>query len=200
MKFNGKLYYIIPIDTVPSILKYGILSHKGASAFTHQSIANREVNERREKTNVTNGLPLHQYVNLYFNARNPMMYFLKFNRDISKLCVLIIDSSVMELPESVITDANAARVYTSFMPYPDGLDKLDFELIYERYWKHPDDPIMDEKHEGIMCSETLIPRCVGTEYIIGAYVLNSKAKDALIEVGFKDEITISPDIFFGGTR
>lgn len=200
MKFKGELYYITPIDTIPSILKYGILSHQGASKLLHQSIANPEVNDRREKTKVTNGLPLHQYVNLYFNARNPMMYTLKCNRDISKLCVLIIDSSVMELPESVITDENAARAYTSFKPYPEGLDMLDFELIYERYWKHPDDPIMDEKHEGIMCSETLIPNCVGNEYIIGAYVLNSEVKDALIEVGFKDEIKIDPDIFFGGTR
>ena len=52
----------------------GLLSHQGASAFPHYSVASEEVQERCRLKRLPNGERLHNYVNLYFDARNPMMY------------------------------------------------------------------------------------------------------------------------------
>lgn len=50
---------------------------------------------------VPGGRPLHEYVNLYFCARNPMLFRIK---DLHlELCVLQIDTNVLDLPGVVIT-------------------------------------------------------------------------------------------------
>ena len=53
------------------------------------------------------GLKLHQYANLYFHARNPMMYSRK--EKAAELCVLCVSLEVLRLPGVVITDKNAAE-------------------------------------------------------------------------------------------
>ena len=60
-----ELHYITPTANVPSILKRGILSNKGAGKIPHQSVAMEEVQSRRAPKIVPGGLPLHDYVNLY---------------------------------------------------------------------------------------------------------------------------------------
>ena len=42
-----ELQYITPIVNVPSILLRGILSHKFADRFPHESVAMQEVQDRR---------------------------------------------------------------------------------------------------------------------------------------------------------
>jgi len=44
-----------------------------------------DVQEKREQKHVPGGLKLHQYANLYFHARNPMLY--KRKTEINNLCV-----------------------------------------------------------------------------------------------------------------
>jgi len=69
-----ELHYITKIRNVPSIMTKGILSHKQSKKIDHNSVAMEEIQERREKKIVPGGRPLHEYVNLYFHARNPMLY------------------------------------------------------------------------------------------------------------------------------
>src|SRR2546425_4346574 len=69
-----ELHYITPMENVPSILAQGILSHRRAGKLRHQSIAMPEVQARRAGRIVPGGRPLHDYVNLYICARNPMLY------------------------------------------------------------------------------------------------------------------------------
>jgi len=69
-----ELHYISPIVNVSSILTHGILSHRRASKLPHQSVAMPEIQDRRRKVQVPKARPLHEYVNLYICARNPMMY------------------------------------------------------------------------------------------------------------------------------
>ncbi len=69
-----ELHYITPIGNVPSILRQGILSHIRLQRVEHESVAMEEIQDRRAKVIVPGGLKLHEYVNLYICARNPMMY------------------------------------------------------------------------------------------------------------------------------
>ncbi len=59
------LYNIMPIKNIPTVIKHGILSYNNID-FQHESIADPDVQERRNKT-IPNGKELHSYVNLYFD-------------------------------------------------------------------------------------------------------------------------------------
>jgi len=86
------------------------------------------VQERRNAKRVPNGLPIHDYVNLYFDARNPMMYS-RLNRR-GELVIVRVDPAVMSQPGAIITDGNAASESTLFLPSPAGLVQLDESLVY----------------------------------------------------------------------
>ena len=70
----NELHYITPIANLRSIMKNGIVSNRRAKALSGISIALQQVQDlRREASVFPGGLPLHNYVNLYINCRNPMM-------------------------------------------------------------------------------------------------------------------------------
>ena len=123
-----ELHYITAISNVPSILRGGILSHRRAAGQRHQSVAMAEIQERRRAKGVPGGRSLHEYVNLYVCARNPMLFKRK-DQHLS-LCVLRIDPAILDLPGVVIADGNAASKYTGFWPSPSGLARLDRELVF----------------------------------------------------------------------
>lgn len=106
-----ELHYIVPIINVPSICVHGILSHNKAETVEHESCAMQEIQDRRAKVIVPGGKPLHEYANLYFHARNPMMYKRKENHMV--LCILVVSTDVLDLPGVVITDCNAAVISPS---------------------------------------------------------------------------------------
>jgi len=67
-----ELHYITPIANLPSIRQHGLLSHNRVKKLPSQSIAMPEIQERRERVQIPGGQPLHNYVNFYINARNPI--------------------------------------------------------------------------------------------------------------------------------
>lgn len=83
-----ELHYITPISNVSSIAARGLLSHRRAARHNPDSVALATVQERREAKPVPRGRPLHEYVNLYVNARNPMLYLRSQGDDHEGLCVL----------------------------------------------------------------------------------------------------------------
>lgn len=124
-----QFHYITPIENIASILAHGILSHAGAQRVGHKSVAKPEIQERRAgKVAGPRGKPLHEYVNLYFDARNPMMFLRKESH--MDLCVLRVRVGVLDLPGVVITDRNASADYVRFAPAPNGLSIVDRELVF----------------------------------------------------------------------
>lgn len=192
-----ELHYITPIANMESILKHGIVSHQKAERILHQSVAMNEIQEKRKKVVVPGGRPLHQYVNLYFHARNPMMFK---GKDMHKdLCIIQINKEIINLPDVVISDGNAASDYVRFYAVSEGLRVIDKELVFARYWKH-DDPIENFRHTSIKCSEVLVPDKVDKDFIFGAYVSCDESKERLYAIIEKIErefpITVNPDLFF----
>lgn len=189
-----ELGYIVPIATVPSILKHGILSHRRADKVQHESIALQEVQDRRAEKAVPNGLLVHEYANFYICARNPMLFKRKdMHREI---CVLRINPSVIDLPNAVISDSNAGSKYVRFRPAPLGLSIVDRIRTFARIWKHPDDQIDEWRHSAQKCAEVLVPNVVAASYITGAYVSCKLSQEALHKVAPNLPIIISEDLFF----
>jgi len=184
---SQELHYITPIPNVPSVLAHGILCHNRARKVQHDSCASQEIQERRSRVIVPNGRPLHEYANLYFNARNPMMHLLKDNHN--NLTVLALSPDIIDLPGVVITDRNASRDFALFLPAPNGLDIIDQELVFAEYWTNPN-PIYQHEHKGIMCAEVLVPDKIDAEYIVKAYTSGNTSRTALADVLSMEQVVL----------
>jgi len=189
-----ELHYIVPIDTIPSIMAHGILCHEQAKPLNPVSIAMEGVQARRDKIVVPQGLPLHKYANLYFHARNPMLYVLRGKH--RSLSVLRLSTEVLDLPDVVIADGNAAsRDYTAFLPSPDGIERLDAEMVFAEYWTDSD-PIEYFIKKRIKCAEVLIPKRVKPDYVNGIYVSCEEAKTKVESFGVDLPVNINSHLFF----
>ena len=108
-----ELHFITTMDDLGSILMRGILCHNRARRLPHRSIASEEVQDIRRGKSVPGGLSLHSYANLYFDARNPMMSCL---RHLPDLVVIRVSPEVLDIPDTVVADGNAATWNTRFYP------------------------------------------------------------------------------------
>jgi hypothetical protein len=102
----SELHCIMPIANLASVMTNGILSYERAARLPHHSVALQPVQDRRDKKLVPGGLRLHQYVNLYFHARNPMLF--KRLAEAPNLSILQVSTEVLTVPGTVISDQNAA--------------------------------------------------------------------------------------------
>ena len=187
------LYNIQAIENIPSIMRRGLLSNEKAARIAHTSIAMNEVQERRDKIRVPNGLELHQYVNVYFDPHNPMLSARRNqNNDI---CILKIDCGILDMPDVVVSDRNASSDYASFYSPRIGMEEIDFNLVYARYWTDEDYYAQMEK-KSIKCAEVLVPYMIPYEYVICAAVIDKNAVHKLEDVGFDKKIEIVPRVFF----
>ncbi len=167
-----ELHYITHIDNLLSIIDSGVLSYEKAKKKQHKSVAKPEVQERRAKVVIPGGKRLHCYANLYFNARNPMMRALVDNNKHKELLVIQIDMSILDEPGVIISDRNASSIeYVRFYSVPDGIDKLNKNIIFARYWTNPDpNPIKQFELKSGICAEVLVPDCISPKFIKGIYV------------------------------
>src|ERR1700682_553709 len=183
---------IMPLENIPSVVEHGILSFERAAKLKHRSVAMTEVQDRRDKKHVPGGLKLHQYANLYFHARNPMLY--KRKDEAANICILRISTAVLQNDGVVITDCNAASNYVRFY-HPLQLGLLDFNAIFAMSWTHPDDPIAQLRHRSQKCAEVLVPDFVDPKFLLGAYVI-SESVAARLSLCFARPITIDGSMFF----
>ena len=188
-----ELHYITLIRNVPSIVSRGILSHKRSERISHNSVAMEVIQERREKKIVPGGRPLHEYVNLYFHARNPMLYVLQSHH--IELCILRVSAEILDLPGVVITDSNASSDYARFAPAPKGLFIVDKDLTFAEYWTHTD-PFEAMRRKSAKCAEVLVPDRINPGLITEAYVSCSEAKETFEGLGVDIPVSINSHLFF----
>lgn len=186
--------YITPINNVPSILQKGILCYNKAMQLNPTSIAAKEIQDRRSSRSVPQGKRLHDYVNLYINPRNPMMYLRKGLH--KTVCVLRVDSSVIDLPDVVVSDQNAASDWARFAAGPEGLQIVDYERTFADDWTNHDDQRDKWRHKAQMCAEVLVPGCIPPAQIVGAFVSCEESKIKLVDSGFVHIIEECCEMFF----
>lgn len=194
----GELFFIVPIETVPSILVHGILSHDLAEKLPHRSIASSVIQDRRAKVVVPGGGRLHSYTNLYICQRNPMM--IKILRDghvrHDELAVLRVSPDVLSLPRAVVSDGNASSDYTRFGASPAALANLDRDRIHAEWWTRHLDQRMVWEHGRVKCSEVLVPGVVDPATLIGAYASCEASATALRAIMTHHDVTIAAYGFF----
>lgn len=183
-----------------SICREGILCHRLSRQRQHQSVAMQEIQDRRARKVVPGGRRLHEYANLYFHARNPMLFLRKDQH--AELCVLRVSLAVLDLPAVVITSQNASSEYVKFYSSPGGLDHLDYDLVFAEYWTHPNDQLFQWRHKSIKCAEVLAPQQIAPELVFGAYVSNATTKSQMESLlraeGLLLNLTVNGFLFFQG--
>lgn len=190
-----ELHYIAPIGNLASIMQRGILSHNLVKRIRHEDISNVKVQDRRADKVVPGGKRLHDYANLYFDARNPMLFYLTHHSNIHILCILRIDKNILFLNGVVITDRNASSDYALFKHAPEGLQIVNKELTYARYW-NAEDEFEKMSRKSKRSAEVLVPAKVDPKYIFGAYVSCQESKDCFEAQGTNVPVTINKDVFF----
>ena len=189
-----ELHYITPIGNIPSICRLGILSHQKAGKVKHESIAMQRIQDRRSNVIVPGTRRrLHEYVNLYVCARNPMLYMRQDQH--AGLCVLRVSPDVLDLPDIVITDGNASSEYVRFAAAPDGLRIVDGEMVFAEYWTDPD-PLQYWRKKSAKCAEVLVPDCVDPKLLKGAYVSCTQSLTRFNTLSVRLTATVNPHLFF----
>lgn len=192
----AELHYITAIDNLPSILAIGIVSHNRAQAVVgHTSVADATVQARRRAVRVPAGRPLHDFANLYFNARNPMLYVVCARGGYDQVCILRVSATALDLPGVVVADRNASSNYVRFSPPAAALPRMDGAMIYTQSWNHAD-PVEKDRRTSLICAEVLVPDVLPSSYISGAYVSCAESRTACAGIAPNLPVTVLPNFFF----
>ena len=191
------LYYITHIDNVPSILAKGILSHKTIEDLGIQRtpIYDAEIVNNRKKKLTPDNRSLWEYANLYFQARNPMMYRVIYEKDKSDIAIIGVNGRILEGNDDIfITTGNAANSDTEVLPLEEGLKAVSkmWKVLKSEWWSKS-----DGSKRKIM-AECLVPKVISNSYIDTIYVVSSQAAQKLESVtsAFKVPVIPEPNLFF----
>ena len=190
-----QFYFITHIDNIPSIIEKGVFSHEKIAneniKFT--PIYDNEIVIRRSEKITSDGKDLWSYANLFFEPRNPMLYRVIIEKDVSNLAVIAIDKRVLMLEGVLVTTGNAASDATEIRRVKE-LNKTYREIkqdLTREYWKE-----FDGSKRRIM-AECLVPDYVPPDYINCIYVSKFEAAEKLKKIlKVKIDVTPEPFMFF----
>lgn len=192
------LYNINSIKNLKSIFRLGLLSKNEVKKLDLRyviDLSNIEVQSRRDNKKVPNYSFLHDYANLYFDARNPMMYVQVKNENINHLCVICISKKVLDLEGTVVTDKNAASALSMFLTPKEALNELNFNEIFAQFWIDDNPRIMQER-KSKKCAEVLVFNRIPVEYLIKIKVATNKAKILVEQLNLGVPVEIDKKMFF----
>lgn len=153
------LYHITSIDNLSSILQHDLLSRHQADLhkLVQIDISDPDV-QRRRRHKSFNGISLQEYVPLYFNPKNPMLFVRKSLQE--KIIILAVDVMILLKRDTVFTDGNAACQNTKFYQDISGITQLSWSTIRQPTWY--------DKSDGkrIRCAEVLVRNKIPVKHII----------------------------------
>lgn len=191
-----ELYYIVPIANIPSVVTHGVMSHRRAGALAHSSVAMEEIQQRRDKIIVPGARPLHEYANLYFCARNPMMFKVVMGSSgSSDIAVFVVSEAVLDLPGVVIADGNASSGYTRFGPSPDALGRIDLDRVHGDWSGHLDERAKWE-HSRVKCAEVLVPDLIEPRHLTRILAGSTASEEAIRAMCDRPVVEARPVFFY----
>lgn len=196
-----ELFYITHIDNLPSILDKGIYSHEKIEQeeISYTKIYDKEIVERRKDITTPDKRSLWSFANLYFNARNPMLYRIKCEKDVDDVALIGVSNSVLRLSGVFVSDGNAASSESSFLkPEKTILNKISKQTD-RVYWN-----AYDGSKRKIM-AECLVPDKIPLGFIISIYVPSFDAVKKVLNILGESlignrSVMCEPHLFFRNSR
>lgn len=188
------LYHMTDLENVPTILERGVLAHHKAPP--HVDISLPTVQARRE-ARYWGGrrYDLHEYACLYFNPRNAMLCRRREMQD--RIALVKVSPKALALQGTLVSDGNAAAARSQLVDL-DKLHTLDWGTILGRAWGDDVDGrwVVNEERKSQMMAETLVPRAVPVDMILGL-ACNCRATAVLLrEVAGNTPVTIESRLYF----
>lgn len=166
------LHFMTPAANLESILAHGLLSRNAmlARGIAFVDMSDHEVQALRRRPEPVFDRSIHDYVPLYLNHMNAMLFRRRELRD--SLVVLQIRSAIAAQPGVVFCDGNAAAADTGFAPDPDILG-ASLEALEAEYW------IEVEDGRRRRMAEVLIPDVIPADAIEGVVCNNHELAERI---------------------
>ncbi|MDC9714842.1 MAG: DarT ssDNA thymidine ADP-ribosyltransferase family protein [Gammaproteobacteria bacterium] len=194
----NSLYYICHIDNLKSILEKGLLSHNKIQTLSPKTIYDTSIINRRKdiKPNPEENEVLWDFANLYFNARNAMLYRVIHEQDLKNIVIIRFNKSVLDYAKkynSYISIGNAAHSESNFInDIETGLKDLKKKWSFwnKEYWNESDGS------KRLMMSELLIKDEIPAQYVDSIYVKSEEIGNTVKTTTDFDNIVTEPHMFF----
>lgn len=118
------LYYLSPVNNIPSILEHGVMSKMAVETLEipYDDYSDQTVQTIRERKS------LHEYVPLFFNTRNAMTF--RYQKEKRDFAILRLNSDLVTHYDCLVSDRIAAcsdaEIYTLSEP---ALKKINIEVV-----------------------------------------------------------------------
>lgn len=195
MRVRG-LYYITHIDNLPSILQRGILSHQCVQdeGIQFTPIYDKQIIANRGNATTPDGRSLWNFANVYFQARNPMLYRVLIENSVDEIVVVAVRPDILNTMGMFITTGNAASPLSEILPAPAGMKRLGkiLKVTEKVWWK-----IEDGSKREIM-AECLIPTMISPDYIQAIYVADHNTAQKIQSSPYRGHLPLipEPNMFF----
>ena len=162
LKINA-FYHMTHINNLDSIIKNGLYPHN--NTYKKTDISNVDVNDRRVRLEPIYHKQIHSYVPFYFNPRNAML-FRNQKKFGNSIVILQFKNSLIDINNSIITNANASAdntLFTSNVNHLNDQNFINLSNVFADSWNNYGNPNYQIKQT--MMAELLIPIIVKNNYI-----------------------------------
>lgn len=197
-KWNRQFLYIVHRDNLKEILEKGILSHNEVDKgqLNPKRISDSSIVNSRKDILTPDNISLWDYANVYFRAKNAMLFRMISEFGAENLVVLALSPRILELPGAFITTGNAASKSSEIYPASEirkVLSILHPELGWD-WWKKGD----SSKRKTM--AECLVHKLIPHNFIKSIYVVDYEVKEELEKqlgiLASRFSIIPVPDLFF----
>jgi len=186
------IFRIVHVDCLRTLLQRGGLhaaNHTPNDGLPYRTIHNVEIQGQRHIRNIPCGPggTLHDYVPFYFGYLSPMLLQLKTGRvagyNEGQEPLVYLKSTVQAVADAgirfVFSNGHGIAAYTEWFDDVTRLDKVDWDVIYLRYWR---DDVNDMDRQRRKQAEFLIHQSCPWALIQEIGVLNAPAKTRVEQI------------------
>jgi hypothetical protein len=142
---------------------------------------------RRKGIKTPDGKSLWDFANLFFEARNPMLFRVKCEKDTYNIAIIGVEPSVLSLPGVYVTTGNAAHSQSEIKPPTRGVMSSILRNTKREFWS---------EHDGSkrkIMAECLVPDEISASYIKAVYVVDHDSKRKVEKMGLSSSIPVIPE-------
>ena len=155
-------------------------------------VYDEQIIARRGNRTVADDKSLWDYANLFFQARNPML-FRVFRKENQPVVVLGLRRDVLNLPGAYISVGNAAAMESEVMPLKEGMHKIlkneNWKRIHAKYWHDYDGG------KRVIMAELLVPNAIPAELIDAIYAPDEDTRKEMEMLHSGKVVMIEPNMF-----
>jgi len=188
LKLYDELYHFTHVNNLRGICEHGLLSQREMAqrGLRAIDISDPDVQRWRDREEPVFGCPIHEYVPLYLNPKNAMLYKRRELR--MDLVILAVPLAKVQKHVYIFTDGNAASGSTVFS-LDIAASKTSDAVLKAVYWSE----LPDGKRR--RCAEVLVHGQVPVTDIAHAYC-RCKTTYAAAQSILHCPVTIDPSLFY----